>query len=61
MNTKDRSILQQKAYNTLTRNRYIIFLHSQGENMAAIGREVGISRQRVNKILKRERDAKDDR
>jgi len=52
MNKQQRSILQQKAKKTYKRNQYIRWLYSQGEeNMAEIGRQYGITRQAVRKII----------
>jgi len=53
MNKQQRSILQQKAKKTYKRNQYIRWLYSQGGegNMAEIGRQYGITRQAVRKII----------
>ena len=51
MDKKQRSIIQQKARATFKRNQYIRWLHKQGENMAEIGRQQGLSRQMVWKIV----------
>jgi len=45
------SKLMQKARGTYTRNQYIRWLHSQGKNMAEIGREHHLSRQSIRKII----------
>ena len=51
MDTNQFSKLMQKARGTYTRNQYIRWLHSQGKNMAEIGREHHLSRQTVRKII----------
>ena len=54
MNSKDKSILMQKAFGTYDRNEYIRLLHKQGKNFAEIGRlpHIKLSRQAVSKIAR---------
>jgi len=54
MERRDRSILQQKASGTYDRNRYIRFLYKadgSDNNMAALGRKFGITRQAIRRIV----------
>ncbi len=51
MDKKQSSIIQQKARKTYKRNCYIRWIHKQGENMAEIGRQQGLSRQSIRKII----------
>lgn len=56
MDKKQRSLVQQKAKKTYQRNRYIRWLYSQGEeNMAQIGRQYGLTRQAIRKIISEEK------
>jgi len=51
MNSKDRSILHQKAHGTYKRNEIIRQLHAQGENCAELGRQFKLTRQAIRKII----------
>ena len=48
------SVANQKIYGTLERNQHVINLDKLGVPQAEIARQLNISRQRVNQIIKRE-------
>jgi len=52
MDSKEFSILHQKARGTYQRNQQIRKLYRDGENMAQIGRWFKLSRQAVRGIVK---------
>ena len=47
------SVANQKIYGTLERNQHVINLDKLGVPQAEIARQLGISRQRVNQIIKK--------
>ena len=56
MDTKRRSITQQKARGTYQRNQQIRTLFTSGENMAQIGRWFKLPRQVIRKIVSEAED-----
>ena len=53
MNSKEASILQQKARGTYKRNEEIRKLASEGQNFAQIARRYSLTRQAVRAIVQK--------